>query len=133
MKSIMKFSVDSANAFSFYEVLVNSIIFTLSHRLLYCVYCVFIEGPPLYLLKLTLKIENARNIHISSKVQVNLECKTQHAVITHANTSNSIKIPTFFWKKLGDDVILLQCPVTFFSLPPCNLIYVPFVLQIYWM
>ena len=41
---------------------------------------------------------------------INLYCKTQHAVITHANTSNGIKIPTFFWKKVGDDVILVQCP-----------------------
>ena len=43
------------------------------------------------------KKKNARHTHISSKV-VNLECKTQHAVITHANTSNGIKIPTFFEK-----------------------------------
>ena len=27
---------------------------------------------------------------------INLERKTQYAVITHANTSNGIKIPTFF-------------------------------------
>ena len=40
----------------------------------------------------------------------NLECETRHAIIAHANTSNGIKIPTFFWKKLGDDVILVQCP-----------------------
>ena len=38
--------------------------------------------------------------------------KTQHAVITHANTSNNgIKIPTFLGKKYGDDVILVQCPL----------------------
>ena len=35
---------------------------------------------------------------------------TWHAVITKANTANGIKIPTLFWKKLGDDVILVQCP-----------------------
>ena len=33
------------------------------------------------------------------------ERKTQHAVNTHANTSNGIKIPTFL-EKAGDDVIL---------------------------
>ena len=48
---------------------------------------------------------------------VNLKFKTQHAVITHANTSNVIKIPTFFGKKWGgDDVILVQCPFNFFDL-----------------
>ena len=41
---------------------------------------------------------------------VPLEHKSQHAVITHAKTSNDIKIPTFFRKKLGDDVILVHCP-----------------------
>ena len=55
-------------------------------------------------------MENARNIHVSSKVS-QLERETQHAVLTHANTSNGIKIPTS-WKKLGDDVILVQCLLT---------------------
>ena len=49
-------------------------------------------------------------IFIYLQKQVNLERKTRHAVITHANTSNGIKISTFFWKKLGDDVELVQCP-----------------------
>ena len=31
------------------------------------------------------------------KSKVNLESKTQHVVITHANTSNGVKIPTFFF------------------------------------
>ena len=61
----------------------------------------------MYLLKSTLK-ENARNIHISSKV--NLEHKIQHAVIIRANTSHGMKISTFFEKKLDDDVIRVQCP-----------------------
>ena len=42
--------------------------------------------------------------------EISLERKTQHVVITHANTSNGVKIPTFFWKKLDNDVILVQCP-----------------------
>ena len=41
---------------------------------------------------------------------INLEHKTQHAVFTHANTSDGIKIPTFFGKSWADDVILVQCP-----------------------
>ena len=32
---------------------------------------------------------------------VNLEGKTQHAVITHDNISTDIKIPTFFGKSWG--------------------------------
>ena len=39
-----------------------------------------------------------------------LEHKNQHAVFIHANTSDGIKIPTFFWKKLGMMFILVQCP-----------------------
>ena len=49
-------------------------------------------------------------IFIFLQKYVNLECKTWHVVITHVNTSNGIKIPTFFRKKLGDDVELVQCP-----------------------
>ena len=40
-------------------------------------------------------------IFIFLQKYINLECKTQHAVNTHANTSNGIKISTFFGKKLG--------------------------------
>ena len=48
---------------------------------------------------------------------INLVCKTQHAVITHANTSKGIKIPTVYSKrkkerkkkKKDDDAILVQC------------------------
>ena len=50
------------------------------------------------------KIENATNIHISSKVNFDVECNTKYAVITHKNTSSSgtcIKIPTFFGRKSG--------------------------------
>ena len=39
---------------------------------------------------------------------INLEHKTQHAVITHANSSNWYKNPNFFGKKFGDDVIFVQ-------------------------
>ena len=39
-------------------------------------------------------------IFIFLQKQVNLERKTQHEVFAHANTSNGIKIPTFFGKKL---------------------------------
>ena len=70
-----------------------SIIFRVSHRLLYC-------RSQLW------KIENARNIHISSKVN---QHKTRHAFTTHVNTANGIK-SQFFWKKFGDDVLLVQCP-----------------------
>ena len=49
-------------------------------------------------------------IFIFLQKQVNLEHKTRHTIITHANTSNGIKNPNFFWKKLGDDVTLVQCP-----------------------
>ena len=35
---MLKVLADSANAFSFYEVFVNSIIFRVSHMLLYCVF-----------------------------------------------------------------------------------------------
>ena len=94
------FQLISAKAFSFYEV------FREQHHL---------QSVPqarptvLYIYWSRLwKIENARNIHISSKVNQS-KCKTQHAVITHANTSNGIKIPTFL-EKVGDDVILVQCP-----------------------
>ena len=40
-------------------------------------------------------------IFIFLQKQVNLESKTQHAVITHANTSNGVKIPTFFGTSWG--------------------------------
>ena len=39
-----------------------------------------------------------------------LECETQLAVITHANTSNGIKIQTFFGKSWGMMLNLVQCP-----------------------
>ena len=48
-------------------------------------------------------------IFIFLQKKINLERKTQHAVITLANTSNGIKIPTFVGK-VGDDVILVQRP-----------------------
>ena len=53
-------------------------------------------------------------IFIFVQKQVNLERKTLHAVITHANTSSGIKIPTFL-EKLGDDVILVKCPFKYFA------------------
>ena len=49
-------------------------------------------------------------IFIFLQKYVNLECETQYAVITHANTFNGAQISTFLEKKLGDDVTLVQCP-----------------------
>ena len=40
-------------------------------------------------------------IFIFLQKSVSLERKTWHAVITHANTSNDIKIPTFLEKSWG--------------------------------
>ena len=60
IKPIPKFSADSANAFTFYEFFFFffCIIFRVSHRLTeVCIYCSRLW-----------KIENARNIQISSKV-----------------------------------------------------------------
>ena len=48
-------------------------------------------------------------IFIFLQKSVNLERETRHAVFNHANTSSDIKIPTF-WKNVGDDVELVQCP-----------------------
>ena len=84
-KPIPTFSADYANVFSFCEVSCeHTASATVSHRQLYCVFIeVNLENRKCY-----------RYIHISSKV-INLECKTQHAVITHSNIPNDIKIPTF--------------------------------------
>ena len=41
--------------------------------------------------------------------------------ITHANTSNDTKIPTFLEKKLGNDVILVQCPFNVLKHRPSRL------------
>ena len=54
-------------------------------------------------------MENARNIYISSKVSQS-RTKTQYAVITHANTSNDIKIPTSFGKSWGMMLYLSSAP-----------------------
>ena len=87
--------------FSFYEVFCEQHhLQSVSKASVLCIYCSWLW-----------KIENARNVHIFLQKLVHLECKIQHAVITHANTSNDIKIPTFFcWKSWGNDVILVQCP-----------------------
>ena len=74
---------------------VNSIIFRVPHGLLYCV---FIE--------VDFEKYKMLEIFIYLQKKLNIERKTQHAVITHANTSNCIKIQLFFEKKVGDDVIL---------------------------
>ena len=76
--------------FHFMRYFVNSIIFRVSHRLLYCV---FIE--------VDFEKQKMLEIFIFLHKKVNLERKTQHPVITHANTSNGIKIPTFFEKNWG--------------------------------
>ena len=75
----------------------NSIIFRVLHRLLYCVF-IEIDFDKLKMPETFIFLQKS----------VNLEHKTWHAVFTHANTSNGIKIPTFFWKKVGDDVELVQ-------------------------
>ena len=38
---------------------------------------------------------------------VNLERKTQHAVITYTNTTNGMRIPTF-WKRVGEMMLYLS-------------------------
>ena len=50
-------------------------------------------------------------ISIFLQKYVNLEHKTRHAVFSHANTSNDIKIPTFFGKKLGMMLNLSNAPL----------------------
>ena len=53
-------------------------------------------------------------IFIYLQKQVNLEHKTRHAVITHSNTSNGIKIPTFFEKSWVMMMNLSNAPLMFF-------------------
>ena len=50
-------------------------------------------------------------IFIYLQKEVNLERKTQHTVFTHANTSNGIKIPTFFGKSWGMMLNLSNAPL----------------------
>ena len=91
-KSIEDIKLNSTEFFElipqmrFHVMKKNSIIPSVSHRLLYYRY---------YWSRLR-KIYNARNI--SSKF-INLERKTRHTVITHVNTSNDVNIPTFLGKK----------------------------------
>ena len=42
---------------------------------------------------------------------INLKRKTQHAVITHADNSNGIKIPTFWGKSWGMVLHLSSAPL----------------------
>ena len=49
---------------------------------------------------------------------INLERKTHHAAITHANTSNGIKIPTFWGEKLGMMLHLSTAPLVISVLSP---------------
>ena len=67
--------------FHFMRYFVNSIIFRVSHRLLYCVF-----------IKVDFEKYKITEIFKFLQKKVNLEGKTQHAVITNANTSNGIKI-----------------------------------------
>ena len=46
---------------------------------------------------------------------MNLESKTQHAVITQANTANGIKIPTFFGKSWGMMLYVSSIPLKMVS------------------
>ena len=50
-------------------------------------------------------------IFIYLQKSVNLERKTRHAVITHANTYNGTKIPTFFGKSWGMMLNLSNAPL----------------------
>ena len=50
-------------------------------------------------------------IFIFLQKYINVEFKTWHAVIAHANTSNGIKIPTFFGKSLGMMLNLSSAPL----------------------
>ena len=85
--------------FHFMRYFVNSIIYKVSHRLLYCV---FIEVD-------FENIESARNIHISSKRS---HSRMWNSACSHYPCQRSwwYKNPNFFLKKLGDDVELVQCP-----------------------
>ena len=49
-------------------------------------------------------------IFIFLQKEISLERKTQHAVITHASTSNGIKIPNFFGKSWGMMLYLSSAP-----------------------
>ena len=84
--------------FHFMRCFVNSIISRVSHWLLYCIY-----WSRLW------KIENTRNIHISSKVS---QSTTWNSVCSHFPRQHFkwYKNPNFFGEKLGDDVTLVQCP-----------------------
>ena len=50
-------------------------------------------------------------IFIYLQKDVNLERKTRHVVIIHANTSNGIKIPTFLGKSWGMMLNLSNAPL----------------------
>ena len=73
----------------------NSIIFRVSHRLLNCIF-IEVDFEKYKILEMFIFLQKL----------INLESKTQHAVTTHDNTSNGMKIPTFFWKKLGGGMML---------------------------
>ena len=52
-------------------------------------------------------------IFILLQKKVDLEHKTQHTVIGHANTSNGIKISTFFEKSWGMTLHLSNTPLNY--------------------
>ena len=67
----------------------------------------------MYLVKSTLNLENARNIHISSKLS---QSRMQNSACSHtrANTSNGIKIQFFFFfffEKVGKMLSLSSAPL----------------------
>ena len=52
-----------------------------------------------------------KSVQNNLQKKVNLERKTPHAVITHANTSNGIKIPTYFENSWGMMLNLSNAPL----------------------
>ena len=80
--------------FHFMQYFLKSIIFRVSNRFLYCV---FIE------------VENAWNIYISSEVNHSRTKKLSMQSL-HMPTLLIISKSHLFLEKVGDDVILVQCP-----------------------
>ena len=86
--------------FHFTRYFVNSIIFRVSHRLLYCV---FIEVD---FEKWPLKEKNAHIFHTELKLQVKLTCSYFTCICFWWYRN-----PNIFGNKCGDDVEVVQCPL----------------------
>ena len=90
LKQYRKFQLILPMRFHFMRYFVNTIISRVSNRLLYCVF-IEVDFEKLKVLEIFIFLQKL----------IKLERKTQYVVITHANTSNGIKIPTFFGKSWG--------------------------------